>query len=55
MASIKKKYKEISTQEVNSRASYALTSDESTKVGTILEKTKRDSRADDYIEVTKID
>jgi len=37
MASIKKKYKEISTQEVNSRASYALTSDESTKVGTILE------------------
>jgi len=24
-------------------------------VGTILEKTKRDSRADDYIEVTKID
>ena len=37
MASIKKNYKEISTQEVNSRASYALTSDESTKAGTILE------------------
>ena len=37
MASIKKNYKEISTQEVNSRASYALTSDESTKATTILD------------------
>jgi hypothetical protein len=37
MASIKKKYKEISTQEAISRASYALTSDESTKVVTILD------------------
>ena len=36
MANIKNVYKELSTQEANTRASYALTSEESVEATTII-------------------